>query len=501
MRPARLFLLLTTLSAAGVVAARPETVLPAAGRFIGPLLAQQKSSAGERQPRPSEPAHVTVGVALPSFVPAARDLSFSGLDEESGPSASSETLPATAGPDSSTSGVVTGATSSESGAALSAVDAAPASVSPPSVSTDAIVAPVAPQPPKAAAVAPAGGADATVAALGSQAPVKPSQGRPAVGETKPAPIAAKLMFGTAKDPAPLASRAIGAYARGCLAGGVALPVDGPAWQAMRLSRNRNWGHPDLVKLVQRFATEAQKNDGWSGLLVGDLSQPRGGPMLTGHASHQVGLDADVWLTPMPKRRLSNRQREEMSATSMLDKTSLAVEPKVFTEKHVKIIKRAASYSQVERVLVHPAIKKALCEAAGSDRKWLGKVRPIGGHYYHFHIRIGCPPGFAGCTPQFPVTGEDGCGKEVEQWLARLAPRKTPAPPKPPGYKPPPPKPPITLAELPPECRVVLESGPDGVKPDVFAKSLKSSPLPKLSSVYAGAALRPHLRRLRDDGGN
>ena len=75
---------------------------------------------------------------------------------------------------------------------------------------------------------------------------------------------------------------------------------------MRLSRNRIWGHPELIRLIERLATEAKAQDGWNGLLVGDLSQPRGGPMLTGHASHQVGLDADIWLTPMPGHPLSRR---------------------------------------------------------------------------------------------------------------------------------------------------------------------------------------------------
>ena len=121
---------------------------------------------------------------------------------------------------------------------------------------------------------------------------------------KPAGPPAKALFGAAKSPAPMAARAIGFYAKGCLAGAASLAVDGPAWQAMRLSRNRNWGHPELIALVEKLATDAKKHDGWPGLLVGDLSQPRGGPMLTGHASHQVGLDADIWLTPMPDRRLS-----------------------------------------------------------------------------------------------------------------------------------------------------------------------------------------------------
>ena len=129
---------------------------------------------------------------------------------------------------------------------------------------------------------------------------------------------------------------------------------------------------------------------------------------------------------MPRQRLSKKQREELNATSMLDQTDSRLIRKCSRDGQVQLIKRAASYPEVERVLVHPAIKKALCEAAGPDRGWLGKVRPIDGHYYHFHIRIGCPPGSTTCKPQKAPTGEDGCGKEVQEWLARLAPSKTSA---------------------------------------------------------------------------
>ena len=108
---------------------------------------------------------------------------------------------------------------------------------------------------------------------------------------------AKKLFGAKKLPLNMQARAIGSYAKGCLSGGKALSVTGPAWQAMRTSRNRNWAHPALVKLVEKLAKESKQSDGWNGLLVGDMSQPRGGPMLTGHASHQIGLDADVWFTP------------------------------------------------------------------------------------------------------------------------------------------------------------------------------------------------------------
>ena len=151
--------------------------------------------------------------------------------------------------------------------------------------------------------------------------------KPVPKVVKPPATPAKVLFGAAKTPAPLTASAIGFYAKGCLAGGSALPIDGPAWQAMRLSRNRNWGHPELVGLVEKLATEAKARDGWPGLLVGDLSQPRGGPMLTGHASHQVGLDADIWLTPMPNRRLTEKEREDLSATSMLAADKVSVDPR------------------------------------------------------------------------------------------------------------------------------------------------------------------------------
>ncbi|HWV83121.1 MAG TPA: penicillin-insensitive murein endopeptidase [Hyphomicrobiaceae bacterium] len=286
----------------------------------------------------------------------------------------------------------------------------------------------------------------------------------------PPPTPAKVLFGAAKSPAPLAARAIGFYAKGCLAGAKAIPVDGPAWQVMRLSRNRMWGHPSLIALIERLAKDGKENDGWSGLLVGDISQPRGGPMLTGHASHQVGLDADIWLTPMPDRRLTNREREDLSATSMLADDRVSINPKVWTEAHGRIITRAASYPQVERVLVHPAIKKAICESKSLPREHLNKIRPYWGHHYHMHIRMACPKDSPGCTPQFAVGDDDGCGKEVDEWIARMKRIYAPRPPAPepkvalPKPKPKP-KPEITLADLPTECKAVIgDTSPPGPSP-------------------------------------
>jgi penicillin-insensitive murein endopeptidase len=259
---------------------------------------------------------------------------------------------------------------------------------------------------------------------------------------------ARELFARKTKPEEAAPQAIGFYANGCLAGGVALPIDGPAWQVMRLSRNRNWGHPKLVAFLERLAEKA-KTIGWNGLLVGDMSQPRGGPMLTGHSSHQVGLDADIWFTPMPDHVQTREEREFTSAVQMVAEDRREVDPKVWTHTRTELVRAAAQDPVVERIFVNAAIKKALCHEAGSDRGWLGKVRPWWGHDYHFHIRIYCPADSPHCKPQPPPGGEEGCGHELDFWFREsvLHPVPPPVPPKP-GRQ-------ITLAGLPAACRQVL----------------------------------------------
>lgn len=263
-------------------------------------------------------------------------------------------------------------------------------------------------------------------------------------------VPAKRLFGFKAGPAPLKARSIGSYARGCLAGGQAISPDGRYWQVMRPSRNRNWGHPELIRYVQKLADDAGAAGEWSGLLVGDLAQPRGGPMLTGHSSHQIGLDADIWLNEMPNHRLSRKEREKLSAVSTVNFNTKEVNRKVWTPKHVKLIKRAASYKKVARIFVNPIIKKELCRVAGTDRKWLSKVRPWAGHHYHMHVRLSCPPGSRGCKDQPRPAAHDGCGAELASWLKPAPPPKKPTKPRKP-------KPQLTLASLPHYCETVLNT--------------------------------------------
>lgn len=260
---------------------------------------------------------------------------------------------------------------------------------------------------------------------------------------------AKELFGRANSSAKLPPAPIGFYSKGCLAGSEMLPYDGSHWQVMRPSRNRNWGHPSLITFLKKFAQTQSSKSGWLGLLIGDISQSRGGPMLTGHASHQIGLDVDIWLTPMPEYTLSRSERENNSAINMVRPDRLDIDPKVWTKAHVEVLRLAAQQPEVQRIFVNPAIKRALCREPDKNRKWLGKVRPTAGHNYHFHIRLFCPKGATGCTPQNAIPAGDGCGAELDWWFSDAV--LNPKPYKGPKRKP------LVMSDLPNACQSVLNA--------------------------------------------
>ncbi|WP_245944136.1 penicillin-insensitive murein endopeptidase [Acuticoccus kandeliae] len=261
---------------------------------------------------------------------------------------------------------------------------------------------------------------------------------------------ASRTFGAVAAPSPSPARAVGSYSRGCIAGAAPLAIDGPHWQVMRASRNRNWGHPALVALVEDLGVSAAAL-GLGGVLVGDLSQPRGGPMPYGHASHQIGLDADIWFQPMPEPRFTEAERESLPFRTVLNAAASDVDPARFTPAYAALLERAAKDARVERIFVHPLIKKTMCAATegAPSRDWLGKIRPWYGHHEHFHVRMGCPASSKACQRQAPPPKGDGCGEALAYWF-------TPAP-----YTPDPkakPKPPLTMAGMPRICRLLAEAG-------------------------------------------
>ncbi|MBP9184568.1 MAG: penicillin-insensitive murein endopeptidase [Fuscovulum sp.] len=284
----------------------------------------------------------------------------------------------------------------------------------------------------------------------------------------PAPaLAEKLankLFGSMDDPSQQAPMPIGSYAKGCAAGMMELPETGPTWQAMRLSRNRNFGQPVMIQFLTDLSAEAAAMGWGKGLYIGDISQPRGGPMTSGHASHQIGLDADIWWLAPKRLNLSRSERESLSSIPMRSADQLSV-TEAWGPKARALLQTAASDPRVDRIFVAAAIKLEICKTATrADKKWLRKLRPVAGHDTHFHVRLKCPKGARLCETQTPTVedlsnGGDGCDDTLAWWVTDYlnppkatkkkktdedAPRKR-------GPRE------FTMADLPRQCKDVLAS--------------------------------------------
>ena len=272
---------------------------------------------------------------------------------------------------------------------------------------------------------------------------------------------ANQLFGAMDAPSQQAPMPIGSYAKGCAAGLVELPETGPTWQAMRLSRNRNFGQPEMVQFLIDLSVAATQV-GWPGLYIGDISQPRGGPMTSGHASHQIGLDADVWMLPPRRLNLTRAEREEISSIPVRSADQRSVTTN-WTPAHHALLRAAASDPRVDRIFVAAAVKIEMCKTAKRrDKAWLQKIRPVAGHDTHFHVRLKCPAGATYCETQTPTVAElskggNGCDETLTWWVTDYL-----NPPKP-GTKPAEPETPTrhprqyTMADLPRQCTSVLSA--------------------------------------------
>ena len=269
-----------------------------------------------------------------------------------------------------------------------------------------------------------------------------------IGAANAAPLA-KELFGAEQTGSPHKAEPFGGYANGCVAGAEQLAETGPTWQAMRLSRNRNWAHPETLDYVRDLSKKAAKLKGWDGIYVGDMSQPRGGPMLTGHRSHQSGLDIDIWLRPADRLNLTRQERENISSISMRRAEGAFVNDK-WTKEHHALLKAAASDKRVARIFIFPGAKVQMCKDAKGNRNWLRKIRPWWGHHYHIHVRLSCPRGARACVDQAAPPPGDGCA-EAEEWVQNIL---NPPPPDP-NAPPPKPRRELVLADLPQQCAAIL----------------------------------------------
>jgi penicillin-insensitive murein endopeptidase len=247
-------------------------------------------------------------------------------------------------------------------------------------------------------------------------------------------ILAKKIFGNFTSPTQLSAESIGRYNKGCLNGGVELPVKAETWQHINSKRGRNWGHPTLIDFTKELSVKATQF-GWKGLYIGDLGNPRGGPTPYGHAAHQTGLEVDIKFKKPESLNLSMKDshndhrygKPSFKEVNVVAKNQKNVNSN-WTQGHMDILKAAAKDERVNKIFVNAAIKVWMCKNAGSeDRSWLMKIRPERGHSEHFHVRLKCPEGSANCvnTPLWnKYKNIDGCDKQLVWWVTdRLKPKK------------------------------------------------------------------------------
>jgi penicillin-insensitive murein endopeptidase len=255
-----------------------------------------------------------------------------------------------------------------------------------------------------------------------------------------------------REPTSALPQVIGGYHGGCIDGAVALPLTGEGFQVVHPERNRVFGHPDLIDMIRDLGARLSQLN-LPTLAIGDLGQPRGGPTPSGHASHQTGLDVDIWFVPPWLGR----------PLSMVD-AKRTVPSRLFDDEIVTVLELAASDPRVERLFINPVLKRAVCErSSGIDRAWLRKLRPWYGHDDHFHVRLACPADSPACIEQQPLPPGDGCD-QLSAWL-----RHKPAPQRrrvqlasitratQPAAAPKPSAPP----DIPDGCRALLDPSPPG----------------------------------------
>ncbi len=253
-------------------------------------------------------------------------------------------------------------------------------------------------------------------------------------------------FGKVKTPSRGTVKVIGGYSAGCIAGAEKMSISGPGWEIVRVSRNRMYGHPILLGLLKRAG--ATVAPGASPMIVGDMSQPRGGPMTSGHTSHQTGLDVDIWFQTLPSgTQMTDELRETLPLVSVLGPDFKSVDPKKWNKEYERLLLWFAQQPEVERIFVNAAIKKMLCAAYPGDIR-LKKLRPWYAHDEHFHVRLACPAGQKDCVPQKPVDDIECEDEHFAYWFSDevIDALKNPPPPRP-----------AQTVYLPAACRDVVKA--------------------------------------------
>lgn len=217
----------------------------------------------------------------------------------------------------------------------------------------------------------------------------------------------------------LPPQVIGYYSDGKLQNASSLPLDGVGFVHLFRERNRNYGSRDLIEILETVALEFRNwNPDSERLQIGDISAKTGGT-ISGHASHQNGLDVDLAYFR------KNHHEQPLSFTTGFDESFVsskgAISSNFDTARSWKFLSLLIATGRIERIFVDSAIKREFCHYYHSGAtstaddfnsdgtEMLRHLRPLDHHDDHWHVRITCPADSPKCIPQTPpVPPGDGC---------------------------------------------------------------------------------------------
>jgi penicillin-insensitive murein endopeptidase len=205
---------------------------------------------------------------------------------------------------------------------------------------------------------------------------------------------------------------------GCLLGGMPLEDHGVGFQIVAPNREfAHFGHPAGLNFIRELGRDYAEHN--FAALIGDVSMPRGGPFTFQHASHQLGIEFDVWFLVDPRLMdgpLTVEQRRSLHSYYVADSDANVLLVNKFKPEHEAMIRMAAQKPEVHSIFVHPTIKKRFCADKANHQPWLAKLRPWWGHDEHMHVRLKCPTGQTACEDKAPPPGI-ACDSSLDWWFS------------------------------------------------------------------------------------
>jgi penicillin-insensitive murein DD-endopeptidase len=206
-------------------------------------------------------------------------------------------------------------------------------------------------------------------------------------------------------------QAAGFYSNGKLLNPHELPLEGFGFVKLFRPRSRGYGTYDLVALLQETAAKLQLlHPSRDRVQIGDASQFSGGPV-SGHVSHQNGLDADVAFLRVDQTE-QDASRTDGFRESFVNKGRLTANFDL--RRNWDYAKILISTGRVQRLFVGEVVRREMCNYVrsigelGSEAETMRRLRVVAGHTDHYHIRLTCPQNSPNCRSQEEVPAGPDC---------------------------------------------------------------------------------------------